>query len=498
MAFPITLISVGIAVFVISLGAALGFVPPLTEGIRDVLVEFAGTVSGVCLTIYGIWKVAPDPLKSVVAKGLRRIPNLPSYYKRRTIGFELESEINRALREFGKEGAGFVAHDVSVRWLTPREESRRLFFEGGKAYLKLDFDEDKERVLVEAVVMYCSDCLLPEVRQYVQRPLMRAVDLTFIDELLERRNAIRGRGYFTQEVMPREIEITPDISKYLDTLELLSQHGLFIRILLPELRDYPGRAHRRVAKRSHLEQIEGFMEFLRVTAEDRTTRVKRAWLHIGETIRTAVMLVGAVDRLQFEGTKPYVKRTAMNNADGARTVYLIGYNLGVDYVPLVAKEAKQRGIVDEYEIHAYDALIGGELRRQVLASLSIPEGSGRRFLDLFPGNEEWPDLEDEADTDTASSEDSGNARAVVREISITEACEREIDAEWSKRADEPGQSIHGSVAATDAAGVLGANRLSESPHRTLTDLLKASPYLRTRWSLEENWMVRLRCGQTEQ
>ncbi|GAH86283.1 unnamed protein product, partial [marine sediment metagenome] len=157
---------------------------------------------------------------------------------------------------------------------------------------------------------------------------MRAIDLTFTDELLDRRNAVRGRAYFTQEVIPRETEITPEINKYLDTLELLSQHGLFIRILLPEIRDYPGRTHRRVARRSHLEQIESFIEFLRITAEDRTSKKKRVWLHIGETIRIGVTLVGITSKLQFEGTRPYVRRIAINNADGARTVYLIGYNLG--------------------------------------------------------------------------------------------------------------------------------------------------------------------------
>ena len=83
-----------------------------------------------------------------------------------------------------------------------------------------------------------------------------------IDELLDRRNAIRGRAFFTQKVIPRELSITPEIDKYLDMLELLSQHGLFIRILLPELRDYPGRTHRKIARQTHLEQMEAFINLL--------------------------------------------------------------------------------------------------------------------------------------------------------------------------------------------------------------------------------------------
>ncbi len=338
MLLPIFLLLIGIIIFLVSAGMALGLVPPFTESIRDALIESFGSVSGLFLVLYGLWKALPDEIKRFVAKGLRKIPNLPIYYKRRTVSFELESEINTALKEFGKEGAGFVQHEIVVCWLTPEDEARSLFFRGGKAYIKIDFAEDKERNLVEALLVYCNDCLLPEIRQYTARPLMRAIDLTFIDELLDRRNAVRGRTFFTQEVIPRELSVTPEINKYLDTLELLSQHGLFIRILLPELQDYPGMTHRKITRRTHLEQMEAFIDFLRTTAEDRTNLIKRAWLHIRETIRTGVVFVGITHRLQYEGTRPYVTRTARDNVAGARTVYLIGYNLGVIYVPTIAEE----------------------------------------------------------------------------------------------------------------------------------------------------------------
>lgn len=267
MILPIVVLSIGIIIFLISIGMIVGLMPALTEGVRDILLESVGSISGIALTLYGIWKAIPDEVKRFIAKGLRKMPNLPLYYKRRTIKFELEGEINAALKEFRKEGAGFVEHEVIVKWLTPQEKTRRLFFEGGKAYLKLDFTEDKERNMVEALLLYCGECLVPEARQHIARPLMRAIDLTFIDEILTRRNAIRGRAYFTQDIIPREIEVTPEIDKYMDNLELLSQHGLFIRILLPEIRDYPGRTHRKVARRSHLQQIESFLEFLKITAE---------------------------------------------------------------------------------------------------------------------------------------------------------------------------------------------------------------------------------------
>ncbi len=494
----LALILIGILVFVLSLSMAFDWLPILTENIRMLFGTILSTISGLYLLINGIWKAAPDPAKELVAKILRQIPNLPNYYKRRTVGFEIESEINTALKEFSKEGAGFVEEEVVVKWLTPGEEARSIFFKGGKAYIKLDFAEDKERNIVEAVLLYCSECLLPETRQYIPRPLMRAIDINFIDELLEKRNAVRGRIYFTQKVIPRELEITPEINKYLDTLELLSQHGLFIRILLPELKDYPGRAPRKLTRRSHLEQIESFIDYLKTIAEDRKKAKKRAWLHIGETIRLGIVPVGITDRLHYEGNKPYVRRTAMHNNDGARNVYLVGYNVGIYYVSGIAREAKQRGIVDKYEIMEYDALIDGELDKNVVARMSIPEGAGKEFLRKYPRVEDWPDLEEDDTTISSEKSDAPVSASPPEDASSqdekkdnsAEQWEFTVDSAWLKRANTSGQSINGPIAANDVIKILGVNRLNESPYKSLKDILLASKFLYERWVYKDNIIIR--------
>jgi len=66
----------------------------------------------------------------------------------------------------------------------------------------------------------------------------------------------------------------------------------------------------------------------------------------------------------------------------------------------------------------------------------------------------------------------------------------EIDAAWAKRASTPGQSFSGTTAANDAAKVLGASKLSDSPHRTLQRLLDAFPYLKNAWSRRENRIIK--------
>jgi uncharacterized protein (TIGR00288 family) len=65
-----------------------------------------------------------------------------------------------------------------------------------------------------------------------------------------------------------------------------------------------------------------------------------------------------------------------------------------------------------------------------------------------------------------------------------------IDDAWSQRAASPGQSIPGHAAASDAAKVLGARKLSESPYRTLQRLLNNSERLNARWSRDRSTIIR--------
>ena len=148
----------------------------------------------------------------------------------------MEGNLNAALRDFSDEGAGFINHEIKVEWLTPHSDARDSFFRSDTAFLRLDFSENNDRNLVEAALLFCSEGLLRYTRQYVPPALMRAIDLVFVDEILERRQAASSRTYLIHHVLPREVKRIPEISQHMSTLGLISQYGFFTRILLSELR----------------------------------------------------------------------------------------------------------------------------------------------------------------------------------------------------------------------------------------------------------------------
>ena len=371
--------------------------------IQNVGTKAIAWLAGLSLVVQGAWKALPDPLKRFSAAALRMLPTLPNAWKRRVVKNELEGTLNAALREFNREGAGFVDHEVKIEWLTPSDDVRDTFFRSGKAFLKLGFSENNHRNLVEAALAFCREGLMPSTRQYVPQPLMKAIDLVFVDEVLERRQAHLSRAYLTQEVIPREVERLPGVDSYIETLSLISQQGLFTRIFLPELRDYPGFVPARMALYRHHYDIFEFLGFLETTVKSRETRTRTVLIHVGAVVRVAIVLVGIPDKLRFEGTRPYVRRAAIHNRRGARTVYLLGYNEGVHFVRDIAAEAKARGIVSSFEIEEYTAIVGDDVSNHRLARMTMVPGGGRKFLDEHEDLHEWPDLDDDDNGDVVSS-----------------------------------------------------------------------------------------------
>lgn len=423
----ITLLLLATSVLLVAMLVAFGL-----GAFQDFVDEIQTTVTwisggGMVLAMWAlvIWNAAPDFVKQLIARLIRLAPDVPNRLKRRAIKNEIESSLNRAFKQFNREGAGFVDHEIRISWLNPGDDAREVFFRSGRAYLKLDYSRSVDSNIVEAALIFCGRGLLPETRQYVSHPLMKAIDLQFVDEILQRQRAAISRAYFVHEVIQRETDDNEETKKFFEKLQIISQHGLFTRVLLPELRDYPALAMEAWPHSKHERDIEAYLDFLEAAVWSREEGTKTALVHIGQGIRTAIVLVGIPNKLQFEGTRPYVRRTAMNEQEGAQTVYLLGYNQGVSYIELIAKEAQVRGLVEHYGSELYDATVRESIERHRLARLSMRTGEGSRFIREHPTNE-WPDIQDDIEwrailaqvtTGTASAEQTSEPRQESRSSS---------------------------------------------------------------------------------
>ncbi len=363
--------------------------------IGKVAIPF-GALAGVYKLIQIVFS---EEVKLVVASVLRTIGRLPLKLKRLVIGNEIEGNLNKAVKEFGRKGSGLLPYPVKLVWASSGEIAPDSFFRDGRIIIKLDYSDNPQRNIVEAALLYCKAGLIPKTRRYLWRALTRALDLVFVNAVLERNDLTDGSAYFTQNILPRELDGNPDVERNYKTLETLHERGYFTRLLLPELRDYAGRVHRADTHSQHRQWITAFVNFLSNVAMF-SPHKKTVLDHIQERFRVSVIIVGIAWKLAFEGQRPYLKRIATCATAGARTVYLVGTARAI---PDIAKSAVRLKIADLQECQSYHINWHGKIERYWCACLEISEQTAASALQRIPYIKEWPDLEIMVESDESGS-----------------------------------------------------------------------------------------------
>jgi len=354
----------------------------------------AGKVAIPVVVLVALWKllkaVFPERAKLFVASLLRKIGYLPLGLKRVVVCNEVEGNLNRAVKEFGCEGKRLLPHPASLVWVTSGELSPDSFFRDGRIIIRLDYSENPHRNIVEGALLYCKSGLVPETRNYLWSEFRHALDLVFVQAVLERNDLREGLLYFKQDVLEHKLKTNPDVQKDYDTLYGLHEHGYFTRILLPELRDYAGRVHTADTRTQHQQWIVNFIDFAVEATREHPSGTKRALDHIKKRFRVSIIIVGERWKLAFEGQRPYLKRIAKCATLGARTIFLIGDS---GAIPDIANNARKLEIADSSECESYHMSLRGKIRRVWCARLEISEQTAASALDRVPEMQDWPDFE---------------------------------------------------------------------------------------------------------
>lgn len=338
-----------------------------------------GIPAGVLALLWKLLKsLFPEQAKVFVASVLRKIGHLPVELKRTVIRDEVEGNLNRAVKQFGREGSRLLPHPASVAWVSPGEVSPDSFFRDGRIIIKLDYSENPHRNITEGAILYCKAGLVPETRRYLLDEFRRALDLVFVQAVLERNDLREGLLYFAQEVRQPELAKNPDVKNYYDHFYELHEHGYFTRILLPELRDYAGRVHIADMQRQHHAWIANFLVFLMELVKKHPARSEWVLDHIQKRFRVSVIIIGISRKLALEGQRPYLERIAKCAQEGARTIFLIGPS---NAIPDIAKNAMTHKIADSSTCEPYHEAWRQSVRQSWCARLEISDQTAIGALD---------------------------------------------------------------------------------------------------------------------
>ena len=123
------------------------------------------------------------------------------------------------------------------------------------------------------------------------------------------------------------------------------------------------------------------MAFLDRVVKSREYRTETELLHRGGIVSIAIVLVGMTGKPEREGTGPYIQAAAIHSQNGARTVYLLGYNEGANFIRDIANEAKEKRLIQSFEIDSYSAVVENTGLKHTLARMAMIPDNAIKFLE---------------------------------------------------------------------------------------------------------------------
>lgn len=310
------------------------------EGVRNV---FAG-IGAIFSCAFAYYLLFPQRAK-IIASDIAGIISFSGGWVRRfRVKYQIEGYINTVTDRFDNICAGVTQYPIKLIWVT-RDLVPRSYIERERVIVRLKYKDPAHLNVVAASMAYCHTGLLPETRQYIRKPVLRAIDLKVVDIILNENKMREGQRYFRSEVLPAQLKMYKDLQPWLDIILELDDRGYFWRILLPELTKYPIRAHFAICTESHRGEICEFLEFLKNIA-DSPPGGEVNLDFIGNRLQLGIIIVGVASKIREEGYTPYLTQIELCRNRGAEVVYLIGVKDAAREIPSIAREAEYLGLVN--------------------------------------------------------------------------------------------------------------------------------------------------------
>lgn len=310
------------------------------EWVRNIFAPIGAILSAAIIYYF----ISPQKAKIIASDIARLVGFLSGGVRRFTVKNKVEAYINTVMNEFDNACKGATQYPMKLVWVT-KEVVPRSYIERERVIVRLRYKDPAYLNVVASATAYCRAGLLPDTRQYIHKPLARAIDLEVVDTILNRNKMREGQRYFRSQVLPSEFQKYEDIQPWFDILRDLEDQGHFRRILLPELVRYPIKARYEVSNTSHPNEINNFVYFLRdIAASLPGGEVNLDY--IGRRLQVGVIIVGMPKKLQLKGHVPYLSQIELCRDRGAEVIYLIGVKGASREIPGIAREAEYLGLVN--------------------------------------------------------------------------------------------------------------------------------------------------------
>ena len=261
-------------------------------------------------------------------------------WKLAAISSRLEAHINASVNQLAGEAPSAFPNSFRIQWIHDAEENALL--KDGTVVVRLRDQMDHGKPLATATMLFLEAGVIPQSRPYVERRVLRAVDLALAYRILENSPYPSSVNHLTSAYLEPALE-DPRTGSFYQIADLVDRAGLLTRVVLREMSGLAARLTGIRPSAAIRTETSNFFHFTgRVIG--RTSQVPLAFF--GRYIRCTVALIANPEVYATAGLALYRRNFKRDIDSGIHTIYLLARgvrNLGV--ARSLAKWATEQSLV---------------------------------------------------------------------------------------------------------------------------------------------------------
>lgn len=294
------------------------------------------------------------------------------------IANDIQSKVNGYGNKLEKEVAGILPHAMKIEWVK-EAGSAQAVLQNKNVIVLMDHSVNSSRNLVVSTLTYLGKGFLPQARQYTDKVLMAATDITLAKNIFLESGENEAINYLFENYFNDETDQLKKIKTDCQLLGKIHDKGFFIRIYLHQLLILGNKLFPAIPDDDVKKETRDFIGFLyRVANKERGIDVPGGLSFTGSQLRISIMLVAKLETLSRSGIEIFDRRIQI--CRDRRIEYLFVCGMGPDNIQLaefIVKNHEEYGSLRVIKSSKYKVPTDG---RQTIAiciacQLSMPDVS---------------------------------------------------------------------------------------------------------------------------
>ena len=247
------------------------------------------------------------------------------------ISKDIQYKLNSYRKKVNKECEGLIPFKTEIKFINPSSlRSEIVRHKDNKLILIMKNRKNQDENFVKAALISTEKSLIPNARRYIDKTLIKSIDLQFVKNLILSNKKIL-LNYFIDRCLSPELRKNQELENYLRILEKLSKRGVFTRILLQELKDYGMNFYPEILNEKHFKEPRNFFKVLEELAYKKH-QIDINPNYLGNFIKVSIVLIGRPEVIFKPGgidIGPYINWILKCEETGIKTIYLLAWGKNI-------------------------------------------------------------------------------------------------------------------------------------------------------------------------